>query len=251
MQKVGLKAANLLRRKWPVALCAAVLLQKEGTSKTNLLHLDHIVILCNGAFPTEPYPLYLLDSADGVVCCDGALEKLLSYKPEMQPIAVVGDMDSLLEGLQERFSRVLVHYEEQDYNDMTKALRWVLEKHPEAVDITFLGATGLRADHTIGNMGLLMEYTRLFELGERRLSAVDDYGTAFAITDSCELHLGEGRRFSLFSADNTLRITSEGLEWPTDDVVFDAWWKATLNRTSAPIVRLHFSHPSAALVMID
>jgi hypothetical protein len=96
-----------------------------------------------------------------------------------------------------------------------------------------------------------MEYPRMFDLGDRRISMVSDFGTAFAITDSCDLHLGEGRRISLFSADNSLRISSTGLQWPTDEVVFDAWWKATLNRTSAPIVSLHFNHPSAALVIVD
>ena len=96
-----------------------------------------------------------------------------------------------------------------------------------------------------------MEYTRMFQLGERRVSAVSDYGTAFAITDSCDLHLGEGRRFSIFSADNSLRITSAGLEWPLDNVVFDAWWKATLNRTSEPIVSLHFNHPAPVLILVD
>ncbi|MBR4775480.1 MAG: thiamine diphosphokinase [Bacteroidales bacterium] len=213
--------------------------------------MTSITILCNGAFPTEAFPLYLLDGAEGVVCCDGALEKWLEHSPEARPLAVVGDMDSLPSALQERFADVLVHEAEQDTNDMTKAMRWVLRKHPEVSEIVILGATGLREDHTIGNLGLLMEYTRLFPLGDRRVTMVSDYGTAFAITDSCELHLGEGRRFSIFSADNSLRITSEGLEWPLDGVVFDAWWKATLNRTSAPIVSLHFSHPSAALVMVD
>ena len=213
--------------------------------------MTSITILCNGAFPTEAFPLYLLDGAEGVVCCDGALEKWLEHSPEARPLAVVGDMDSLPSALQERFADVLVHEAEQDTNDMTKAMRWVLREHPEVSEIVILGATGLREDHTIGNLGLLMEYTRLFDLGDRRVTMVSDYGTAFAITDSCELHLGEGRRFSIFSADNSLRITSEGLEWPRDGVVFDAWWKATLNRTSAPIVSLHFSHPSAALVMVD
>lgn len=213
--------------------------------------MNSIVILCNGAFPTEPYPLYLLDSADGVVCCDGALEKLLAYNPSARPVTVVGDMDSLPAHLQERFSPLVVKVEEQDFNDQTKAMRYVLEHFPEATDITILGATGLREDHTIGNLGLLMEYTRMFNLGERRVSAVSDYGTAFAITDSCDLHLGEGRRISIFSADNSLRISSTGLQWPLDGVVFDAWWKATLNRTTEPIVSLHFSHPSAVLVMVD
>ena len=213
--------------------------------------MNSLIILSNGAFPTEPYPLFLLDNAEGVVCCDGSLSKLLEHNPSARPLAIVGDMDSLPSELQERFAGLIVHETEQDYNDLTKAMRWILREHPEVAEITILGATGLREDHTIGNLGLLMEYTRLFDLGERRVSMVSDYGTAFAITDTCDLHLGEGRRISLFSADNSLRISSEGLEWPTDNVVFDAWWKATLNRTTHPIVHLSFSHPSAALVIVD
>lgn len=213
--------------------------------------MNSITILSNGQFPTEPYPLYLLDAAEGVVCCDGALEKLLAHNPSARPLAVVGDLDSLPEELQRQFSGLVVHESEQDYNDLTKTMRWVLREHPEVSEIVILGATGLREDHTIGNLGLLMEFTRLFDLGGRKVTMVSDYGTAFAITDSCDLHLGEGRRFSLFSADNTLQITSEGLQWPTDNVVFDAWWKATLNRTVSPIVSLHFNHPSSALVIVD
>ena len=213
--------------------------------------MNNIVILCNGAFPTEPYPLFLLDSADAVVCCDGALEKLLAHNPSARPAVVIGDMDSLPVSMREQYASLVVKVEEQEFNDQTKAMRYVLEHYPEATDITILGATGLREDHTIGNLGLLMEYTRMFQLGGRKVSAVSDYGTAFAITDSCDLHLGEGRRISIFTADNSLRITSQGLQWSLDDVVFDAWWKATLNRTTEPIVSLHFSHPSAVLVMVD
>ena len=213
--------------------------------------MNSVIILCDGAFPTEPYPLYLLDSAEAVVCCDGALVKYLEHFPGRTPLAVVGDLDSLTAELKEEFAGVLFHESEQDYNDMTKAMRWVLREHPEVQEIVILGATGLREDHTIGNLGLLMEYTRLFDLGERKVSMVSDYGTAFAVTDSCELHLGEGRRFSFFSADNSLKVQSKGLQWPLNGVVFDAWWKATLNRTTEPIVSLTFNHPSAALVMVD
>jgi thiamine pyrophosphokinase len=213
--------------------------------------MNSIVILCDGAFPTQPYPLFLLDSAEGVVCCDGALVKFLEHNPEGKPLAVVGDLDSITKELKARFSDILYPEAEQDDNDMTKAMRWVLTRHPEVEEITILGATGLREDHTVGNLGLLMEYTRSFDLGDRRVTMVSDYGTAFVVTDSGDLHLGEGRRISLFSADNSLKITSEGLEWPLDEVVFDAWWKATLNRTSAPIVSLHFNHPAAVLVIVD
>ena len=212
--------------------------------------MSSVVILCDGEFPRKPYPLYLLDSADAVVCCDGAVVKYLRRYDRL-PEAVVGDMDTLSKKWQERLARILVHVEEQDDNDMTKAMRYVLEHHPDVTEIHILGATGRREDHTVGNLGLLMEYTRMFDLRDIRVEMVSDYSTAFAITDSCELHLGTGRRVSLFSPDNTLTIKSEGLEWPTDYVVFDNWWPATLNRATADIVKLTFSHSSRALLVLD
>ena len=214
------------------------------------------VILAAGAFPTKPYPLYLLQSADIVVCCDSAFAKYLRRMPrifggERLPDVVIGDMDSLPASLQSAYQDIIVHETEQDHNDQTKAVRYVLGHYPDVAEMHILGATGLRADHTIGNLSLLMEYPRMFGTADVAIDAVSDYGTAFALTDSAELHVGAGRRFSLFSPDNSLRIRSEGLQWPTDDVVFDNWWKATLNRTTADIVRLTFSHPSRALVILD
>ena len=214
------------------------------------------VILAAGAFPTKPYPLYLLQSADIVVCCDSAFAKYLRRMPrifggERLPDVVIGDMDSLPASLQSAYQDIIVHETEQDHNDQTKAVRYILGHYPDVREIHILGSTGLRADHTIGNLSLLMEYPRMFGTADVAIDAVSDYGTEFALTDSAELHVGAGRRFSLFSPDNGLRIRSEGLQWPTDDVVFDNWWKATLNRTTADIVRLTFSHPSRALVILD
>ena len=218
--------------------------------------MNNVVILCDGEFPRKDYPLYLLDSADAVVCCDGSVVNYLRHTrkrfgEERMPEVVVGDMDTLSGKWQKRLERLIVHESEQDDNDLTKAMRYVLSKHPEVSEIHILGATGKREDHTIGNLGLLMEYTRLFDLEGIRVDIVSDYSTAFAITDSCELHVGEGRRVSLFSPDNSLIIKSEGLQWPTDAVVFDAWWPATLNRAVDDVIKLTFSHPSRALILLD
>ena len=161
--------------------------------------MTSIVILCNGAFPTEAYPLYLLDSAEGVVCCDGAIQKWLEYNPNANPLAIVGDLDSISAELKERFPSVLVHVSEQDDNDQTKALRWVLENHPEASEIVFLGATGLREDHTIGNLGHLMDFPRDFDLGERKLSMVSDFGTFFVVTETAATSTWVKAAASLFS----------------------------------------------------
>lgn len=209
-----------------------------------------VSILCNGEFPREPYPLYLLDSADVIVCCDGAYEKLRAHT-DRKPDVVIGDLDSLPEELRREISDRLVLVAEQDDNDQTKAVRYTLEHYPDAGTIHILGATGLREDHTVGNMSLLMEYTRMFDLRDVRMDMVSDYSTILSVTDTVELHLGEGRRVSIFSPDNSLKIKSEGLVWPTDDVVFDNWWKATLNRAERDIVTLRFSHPSMALIVLD
>ena len=80
---------------------------------------------------------------------------------------------------------------------------------------------------------------------------VSDTGTAFAVNDTFEMDCGLGRQVSIFSPDNSLTIKSTGLEYPTDDVVFDNWWKATLNKASQDTVRLEFSHRSMALIMLD
>lgn len=225
--------------------------------------METAVILCNGEFPRKAYPLWLLESADAVFCCDGALAKYLRHTrkrfgAERAPEAVIGDMDSLSPALRRRYGDIAVPVQEQDYNDMTKALRHVLAHYPEVRTIHFLGATGLREDHTAGNMSLLMEYPRLLGcagLPEQSsgpcVDIVSDFGTMFAVTDSCSLAVGEGRRISLFSPDNSLTLKSEGLVWPTDSVVFDNWWKATLNRSCADTVRLTFSHPSRVLVCLD
>ena len=225
--------------------------------------METVVILCDGDFPRKAYPRWLLETADAVFCCDGSLRKYLDYTrrrfgAERVPEAVIGDMDSLSPALRKRFADRIVTVEEQDDNDMTKALAYVLAHYPQVRTIHFLGATGLREDHTVGNMSLLMEYPRLFGcagLAEQSqgptVDIVSDYGTLFAVTDTCELAVGEGRRVSLFCPDNSLTLRSEGLVWPTDEVVFDNWWKATLNRACADTIKLIVSHPSRVLVCLD
>ena len=216
------------------------------------------VIVGNGQFPKKEYPLYLLESADYVVCCDGALDTYLRHfsgRNLRRPDVVVGDMDSLSKKTAERFRDIAVKIDEQETNDQSKAFHYILEHFPDVDTIHILGATGKREDHTIGNLSLLMEYAREMRRQDcgRTVSVdiVSDWSTAFAITDSCTLDVGEGRSVSIICPDNSLNIKSEGLIWPTDNVVFDNLWQATLNRASADRISLTFSHPSIALIILN
>lgn len=205
------------------------------------------VILAAGQFPRTGYPRHLLGSADVVVCCDSALSALERHG--IVPDAVVGDLDSVCSRALARYHGEVVRVCEQDTNDLTKAFRYVVSRYPGEKEIHILGATGRSEAHTLGNMALLMDYAA--EHPDIKLDMVSDYSTMLALTDSAEIHVGEGRRVSLFSPDNSLRIKSKGLRWDTSGVVFDNWWKASLNIASEDVVSLEFSHPSKALVVLD
>ena len=216
------------------------------------------VIVGNGQFPKREYPLYLLESADYVICCDGAIDTYLRHfrgRNLRRPDVVIGDMDSLSKKTAERFRDIAVKIDEQETNDQSKAFHYILEHFPDVDTIHILGATGKREDHTIGNLSLLMEYAREMRRQDcgRTVSVdiVSDWSTAFAITDSCTLDVGEGRSVSIICPDNSLNIKSEGLVWPTDNVVFDNLWQTTLNRASADRISLTFSHPSIALIILN
>ena len=216
------------------------------------------VIVGNGQFPKKEYPLYLLESADYVICCDGAIDTYLRHfrgRNLRRPDVVVGDMDSLSKKTAERFRDIAVKIDEQETNDQSKAFHYILEHFPDVDTIHILGTTGKREDHTIGNLSLLMEYAREMRRQDCGrtvfVDIVSDWSTAFAITDSCTLDVGEGRSVSIICPDNSLNIKSEGLVWPTDNVVFDNLWQATLNRASADRISLTFSHPSIALIILN
>lgn len=217
---------------------------------------SNVVIICDGKFPKTEYPRYLIRSADFIICCDGALRKFMRnstavFGEERLPDLVIGDMDTLPMSMQKKYSDIIIKEHEQEHNDQTKAVRWALNNLRGIESIHILGATGGRTDHTIGNVSLLMEYTRLFDLDGISIEMVSDNGTIFPINDTIEFECGPGRSVSIFTPDNSLKIRSEGLEYPTDDVVFDNWWKATLNRSIADNVRLELSHRSMALIILD
>lgn len=217
-----------------------------------------IVIIADGKFPATEYPRYLIRTADVIVCCDGALKKYLRncrsiFGNDRLPDYVIGDMDSLSSSLKKKYADIIIQIDEQDNNDLTKAFSWIMENISGIGEIHILGATGDREDHTIGNISLLMEYARKYDLENAgiNLDMISDTSTIIAATDSFEMDCGTGRAISIFTPDNSLNIKSSGLEWPLDDVVFDNWWKATLNRASQDTVKLDFSHRSIAVIIMN
>ena len=113
----------------------------------------NVYILAAGDYPRRVYPRLLLTAADyPVVCCDGALHDALKHG--LNVAAVVGDMDSVPKADLKRFGGEVVRVAEQDDNDLTKALHYVLGRWPDVDNITIFGATGRREAHTVANLSI-------------------------------------------------------------------------------------------------
>lgn len=192
------------------------------------------IILADGDFPTHAIPLQILEEAERIYCCDGAIYKLMRWLNEghgikAECIYVVGDGDS--RGLQYDTSRcpvpVHLHHEsEQDYNDLTKSMR--LATSHGAKDVTILGATGLREDHTLGNISLLAYYVT-HGFGLERLRMVSDFGTFTPITETTTFDSFERQQVSIFSLRSEVDITTSGLQYALNRQPLRQWWEGTLN----------------------
>ena len=211
------------------------------------------VILANGEFPRREYPLWLLKNADVVVCCDSALNVRRLRRLGVEPAAVVGDLDSISDAERKSLGDKAVKVEEQDYNDLNKAFLWLRENCPQVTEIQILGATGKSEAHALGNLSYLLFWEKQYALDASgiKVEMVSDYNTAFAVCDSCELHIGEGRKVSFFAQDPSLRISTTGLRWPLDGLSFDFWFRGTLNIAENDVVKLVFNHPGDVLVILD
>lgn len=179
------------------------------------------VIVANGLFPSREEILIYLREVPALVACDGAAESLLSRG--FKPTAIVGDLDSLPEEI--RYSSVCeVRYsEEQMTNDLTKAVHFAHEKGYKRILI--LGATGLREDHTLGNISLLTSYIDLFE----QVEMMSDFGVFIPMKTSRTFKSQKGQQISIFCITPQVEVTTTGLRWEVTNRRFESWWQGTLN----------------------
>lgn len=190
------------------------------------------VILADGSFPVHHVPLSFLRDAEHIICCDGSAESL--FLSGMEPEAIVGDLDSLAPGIEERFADRLFKDSEQDSNDLTKAVRWCIKNGYK--EITILGATGKREDHTLGNISLLAEYCT-----EIKVIMVTDTGTIIPLLKSCKVSSFPGQQVSIFSINSETKVTSKGLKYQLENLKLENWWRATLNEATGDSFELRFN----------
>ena len=185
-----------------------------------------VVVLANGDFPVHAVPLSLLENATHIVACDGAVAHLTAHDGHADIIAI-GDGDSVPNNLRDR----LIQIDEQEDNDLTKATRYCLKQGWRR--IAYLGATGKREDHTLGNISLIARY--FLEMGVEPL-LVTDYGWFVVAQGDREFESFAGQQVSIFNV-NCEHLVSEGLKWQS--YPYRQLWQGTLNEALNTVFRLH------------
>lgn len=136
------------------------------TIAADSLHFD-AVILADGDYPTHPLPLKVLEEARFLVCCDKAGMEYIE-RTGKTPDAIVGDGDSLPEAFKHRYADIWHKVDEQDYNDLSKAARYMSQLSKIGVeseadikipkDYVYIGSYVPALDKEIELTGLIVEF---------------------------------------------------------------------------------------------
>jgi len=200
--------------------------------ENNIKMSAHTIIIADGTFPTHGIPLGYIRNAEKIICCDGSADNtvLAGFTPD----AVVGDMDSLSSELVNRFADRIFPDDDQETNDLTKAVTWCIESGLN--DLVIVGATGKREDHTIGNISLLAEYVE-----KVNVIMVTDTGLFMPLLKTTSIDSFKGQQVSLFAIDPDTEVTTHGLKYPLNRTKINNWWVATLNEALGDIFTVEFS----------
>ena len=182
----------------------------------------HIVVLANGEFPSVPEALNYLNQAELIICCDGAAEKL--WKAGYQSHLIIGDCDSLSSENIEKYQSEIIIDKDQNYNDLQKALRYCIKQKFKKVFV--LGATGLRDDHTLANISIIMMYAVYLDL-----VMISNYGIFTPISKTTKFPSFPGQQVSVFSFEKERIITFHNLLYPVKKHIFHHLWEGSLNQS--------------------
>ncbi len=208
--------------------------------------VNKAIILANGLFPKRKEALQALLQAPMLVCCDGAYDNLVvsglfTHATTLPEIYVVGDGDSSktkrlgnLSAATASHVHFIEGYTDQETNDLTKSVRFALTQ--AVTHLLILGATGLREDHTLGNISLLAQYAAMPTTSGQPLQVrmYSDYGTFTPLPAEgiATMPSFPRQQVSLFALGD-FEISTQGLKYPLRRRRLHQWWEATLNEAQA------------------
>ncbi len=196
-----------------------------------------MITLLGGGELTAATVSELLTIAPNLVACDGAARRALELG--IEPLRVVGDMDSLDDQTRARLDPSTLHeIAEQDTTDFDKALRTL-----EAPLILAAGFMGGRLDHELACYNALVRHPN------KRCVLVGEHDICFHAPRPLSLELVPGTRVSLFPMAR-LKVSADGLAWPLDRLELAPWGRVgTSNEAVASRVGIVPEGPGLLVIL--
>ena len=201
-------------------------------------------IVANGEDISSELSIRLLRKMKRAICCDGALQELLSVN--IIPDVVVGDGDSMEIPPVETQCIASLHDEDphrrdamhcvstngheipyypdksEEYNDLQKALKYCMANGYD--NILLLGCGGMREDHFIANLSIMVMYSETLSL--RMLT---EHGVFNVLRSKETLKAFPGMQVSVFARSPLTRLIFTGLKFPVNNRAFNWLWEGSLN----------------------
>jgi thiamine pyrophosphokinase len=174
---------------------------------------EKVLLVLGGA--VDPSLEEIARSHSIIVCADSGAEYVRSIG--LTPRSIVGDLDSISPDTLSYFESLgtSVHsVHDQNTDDFEKALAHLSSFHSGAV--TVLGLTGLRTDHALTNLSVMLRWTNKFE----RLIAIDAYASYEFLTEKksqiqIESHVGQ--LISLMPFGIARKVRTNNLQYALSD----------------------------------
>ena len=177
-------------------------------------------IVANGEVPSSELSIRLLRKMKRIICCDGALQKLLSVN--IIPDVIVGDGDSM--DREDLLRHNIPYYADcsEEYNDLQKALKYCIAKGYD--NILLMGCGGLREDHFIANLSILVMYSETMNL-----TMLTEHGVFNVMRGTSIFRSVPGMQVSVFPSNLHTKLSFSGLKYPVNDRSFNWLWEGSLN----------------------
>ncbi|MEA1967221.1 MAG: thiamine diphosphokinase [Thermodesulfobacteriota bacterium] len=169
------------------------------------------IIVANGTIKKDDYFRKMLNKADMIVCADGGAKHL--ERMEIIPDIVIGDLDSMDQYaeifVKKNRVRIIKHPPKKNASDTELAALWAIEN--QASDITIIGATGTRLDHSLANIFLM----RKIALTGISCRIIDDNNEIYLVSESLTLKGSPGDLLSIIPVtEKVTGLTVKGVEYP-------------------------------------
>lgn len=194
------------------------------------------VIIASGMVDCTEAVIREIQTCDLVICADGGAVHL--RKMGLTPHVMIGDFDSILDEdknfFQDQGTKTITFPAKKDKTDSHLCIDYAIAQ--KVSDITLLGFTGSRIDHTLANILLLTS------LADKHISTriIDSNNEIHLVTSQISLKGTPGDYLSLIPISNQVTgITLEGLAYPLKNAV--------LNRGSTRGVSNYFTEKQAEI----